>query len=383
VSFVTRDFIVLLSAHVLFFLNFSELILLPVYFAHAGHAPSRIGILMGAFNVMVVVSLPVCGLLSDRVSRKRMFASGAFLMALPSALYGVFPDLAAWHLALRAIQGVGFSCAFGIVGAMAADLDGSPDPVAPLAALTVAGIVTHAVGPLLGEYLVGLWGYEALFVSSFSFGLGSLVLSAALSGRKTRPGRGSVALRDISGRACASGVLGMTFGSVIVFVPPYLAYVAGVKPGLFFVAFVAGSLLAWGALFRKQVRHDARPPWVAASFLLSLLPVCLGWTGSPAGVLLLGALFGAGYGYLYPSLNASTIVAGKGRPGQANAIFVWAFNVGMFVSTMASGYLVDMIGYAAAFRVVGTGGLVLLLAGTPGLLPRCPGSRGNNCTITR
>ena len=116
----TRERLILLTAHFFFFLNFSELILLPKYFQHIGISPSKIGMLMGAFSISVLTALPVAGIVSERISRKALFITGAALMALPGALYGCFSDRLSALFLLRVLQGIGFSCAFGIIGAMVA-----------------------------------------------------------------------------------------------------------------------------------------------------------------------------------------------------------------------------------------------------------------------
>ncbi|HOJ12990.1 MAG TPA: MFS transporter [Deltaproteobacteria bacterium] len=360
----SREFGLILGAHTLFFLNFSELILLPVYFTDTGYSPGRIGAFMAAFSVAVVASLPVCGLLSDRLPRRRMFALGALLMAVPSALYGALPrpDLAI--PILRALQGIGFSSAFGIMGAMVADLDSHEDTRTRLGVLTAAGMATHAAGPALGEFLVARWGYQALFFSSASFGLASLAVSFFLPGKTPPRAEAFPAGRSLIRPAWASAVLGAVFGGTTVFVPPLVdARVQG-GAALFFVSLVAGSLAVWAALSRHRNTSGWAPPraaWIAASVLTTLLPILLSRTGRPAGYLILGTLFGAGYGYLYPSLNSVMIETSRNRAGSANAFFVWSFNIGMLVSTLGLGMAIESQGIEAPMRILGLSCLVLLL----------------------
>lgn len=358
----TREYLLILGAHVLFFLNFSELILLSVYFAGLGYRPSRIGLFMGTFNIAVLACLPASGILSERFSRRRLFTWGALLMAVPSAMYGL-----QWHndgafLILRSLQGIGFSLAFGIVGAMVADLDGARDTRTLLGILTVAGVATHAIGPLMGEILMGTWGGQALFASSSLFGLGAFALSLLFPKGKAPAGAGGVSLRTLCLPGVASLALGTLFGSIVVFVPPFMASMNHIGSGLFFAAFVAGTMAVWAVLYRRPGMFSRRRAWRAASILMALLPMSLAVTGVSAAFFVLAVLFGVGYGYLYPVLNAYAIEEAGGRSGPANAFFVWTFNVGMFVASVLLGFVIDAAGFEAAFFATGFSCLLLLVA---------------------
>lgn len=354
-------------------MNFSELILLPVYFMHAGHSAELTGVFMAAFNVFVVLTLPLCACVSDMVSRRLMFGAGAFLMAVPSAFYGLMPGSAAWPLALRSLQGIGFSLAFGNVGAMAADLRRGEDSTGALAVLTLTGIVTHALGPLLGEVLVERWGFGALFMSASLFGTGALVLSAFLREVPLVGKPRAFSFRGVKeGGMAASLVLGMMFGIVIVFVPPYLTLQVHVRSGTMFLSLVAGTALVWAVLVGIPRLWAGRAPWIAASFFMAVLPLCAPWVALRFLGPILAVVFGVGYGYLYPRLNASMIMAAGGRTGFANALFVWSFNVGMLVASLLAGFMIDALGYVHTFRIVGASCLVLLAI----LAPKASLSRG-------
>ena len=115
---VSREYLVLLGIHSFFFLNFSELILLPKYFLTIGFGPSVIGLLMGSFSVSVLISLPAAGLLSERLPRKALFMAGTVLLAVPTLFYETFSGCLGALFLLRILQGVGFASTFGITGAM-------------------------------------------------------------------------------------------------------------------------------------------------------------------------------------------------------------------------------------------------------------------------
>ncbi|HQI82875.1 MAG TPA: MFS transporter [Deltaproteobacteria bacterium] len=358
---LSREYLVLLGAHFLFFLNFSELILLPKYFQALGLKPSAIGLLMGAFSVSVLAGLPVAGLVSERVPRKALFTIGAALMAVTSSLYGVCAGMMPALYLLRIVQGLGFSSAFGIIGAMAAESGGAEDRTLMLGMLTAVGITTHAVGPVLGEHLIAAYGYHALFASAAAFGAGALALAFLLPPRPPASSRGKGRLNPGLRLNMASAVLGVVFGSAVIFLPPFLQTLGVHDSSPFFLAFTAGSLLVVGMLYRQVRIVPERLIWPVAAVFLALLPAGAGWADRTGVLVALSLIFGAGYGYLYPTLNTAVINANPELKGVANALFVWSFNLGMLVASVGFGYLCEAVGYVGAFRSVAVLGLVLLV----------------------
>lgn len=356
-----REYLILLGAHFFFFLNFSELILLPKYFLTAGQKPSTIGLLMGAFSVSVLASLPAAGLLSEKVPRKALFMAGTMLLALPTTLYTMFSGHLVGLYVLRILQGMGFSSAFGIIGAMVAAAGDPGERKRLLGILTVAGIMTHAIGPVLGELLIRLWGYHALFASAAAFGVVSFMLSCMLPshGSGDQPGLAGLTMAPVL--CAASMVLGAVFGSAIIFLPPFLMTRGVTDSSLFFLSFVLGSLLVWTVLYRKIRTLPGWALWATSSVLLALLLLFVPWAYRGGMFAGLSLLFGIGYGYLYPTLNASMIAANPGHQGVANAIFVWSFNVGMLVASVGLGFLCEAVGYGAAFQTVGVTGFCLIM----------------------
>lgn len=357
----SREYLILLGAHFFFFLNFSELILLPKYFLYLGLSPSGIGLLMGAFSLSVLASLPVAGYLSEKIPRRGLFMTGTILMALPSALYIPFSGLMPALFLLRILQGIGFSAAFGIIGAMVVEGRALQDRKLMLGILTVVGIATHALGPALGEFLIGSWGYPALFSSASAFGLVAVLLSFLMPSRVTGGWSGMTGMNPVSLLGASSAIMGTVFGSAIIFLPPYLMTRGVTDSSPFFISFVIGSVLVWTVLYRRIRALPERISWTASALLLVFLPLCIPWADRGLPFIGLSLLFGVGYGYLYPTVNASMIEANPDHQGIANSLFVWSFNVGMLIASVGFGFLCESIGYGAAFRAVAFSGFSLLM----------------------
>jgi len=368
VTSLTRERIILLAAHFFFFLNFSELILLPKYFQHIGISPSDIGMLMGAFNLSVLLALPVAGIVSEKIGRKILFIAGTTLMALPSALYVRFSGILGALFLLRVLQGIGFSLAFGIIGAMMARDADTSERKYLLGMLTVVGISTHAVGPFLGEYLRDVFGFQMLFSSAAVFGLTASALGVFLPGHAADGTRQAHAVDLDPGVTASSIVLGVIFGSVVIFLPPYLHMRGVMNSSPFFITFVAGSLLMWTVLYPFMKSWPEAFLKIVSSALLVLLLACVQMTDTGVMLIPLSLLFGIGYGYLYPTLNAGLIEMNPACEGLANALFVWCFNLGMLLASVGFGFTSERIGYEATFQIIALLGFVLLV--TTGFLAK-------------
>jgi len=355
-----RDFSVLLTAHFLFFVNFSQLILLPKYLLFLGMSPSQTGIVMGTFSVSVLVALPAVGLLSEMISRRILFMSGAFLMAVPTIVYPEITGMTPVLFILRMLQGIGFACAFGVAGAIVSEAHENSDKAFFLGMLTVAGLLTQAVGPVLGEYLIRAFGYGALFLSAFLFGIFSLCAAVFIRSGKSRSASEKKEISISYPMITATGVLGVVFGSMVIFLPPYLMTCGVNDSSPFFLGFVLGGLLVWTAFYRIFRARRGRGLWI---FMSALLVIPLLYLGASDSLILfvISLLSGIGYGYLYPTLNAGMIDMNSQSKGMANALFVWSFNVGMLIASVGFGFLCDRAGYQQAFWLTAAVGFMILV----------------------
>jgi MFS family permease len=315
---------------------------------------------MGAFSLSVVISLPAVGFLSDMISRRILFMTGSLLMAVPTIFYPEARDMGAGLYILRALQGVGFSCAFGVAGAIVSESRGGADGTFFLGMLAMAGLLSQAVGPALGEYLIRISGYEALFRTAFLFGTLSFCASLFLGPGMHRriPDRKGVRLSYPV--LAATSVLGVVFGSMVIFLPPYLMTCGVNDSSPFFVSFVLGGFFVWTVFYRALKVRQGSALWMIMSLLLVIPLIFIRTAGSLVMLITISLIGGIGYGYLYPTLNAGMIGRNPASRGMANALFIWSFNVGMLAASIGFGYLCESAGYEKAFLMTAAAGFMLL-----------------------
>jgi MFS family permease len=104
---------------------------------------------------------------------------------------------------------------------------------------------------------------------------------------------------------------------------------------------------ALGGLSDRVGRRRVLLPSIA---LLALSVLTLGWVHSITALVLVGLLFGAGQGMVYPTANA--LMVDLSRPdnlGRVQTLFSGSFSVGVAASAFIFGGVIERFGYPAMF----------------------------------
>lgn len=120
--------------------------------------------LISGFYLAAAIGMPLMGRLADQFGPRRVFCAGLILVGLTGALAPLAPAFG-WLLLIRIVQAFGTSTAYpsGLAIFRAWDPRGRT-PAAALGALSVAGSVSAALGPVLGGALVAFAGWQAIFL---------------------------------------------------------------------------------------------------------------------------------------------------------------------------------------------------------------------------
>jgi len=178
--------------------------------------------LISGFYLAGAIGMPLMGRLADQFGPRRIFSLGLLIVGLTGVLAPLAPSFG-WLLGIRIVQAFGTAAAYpaGLAIIRAHDR-GSRAPATALGALTVAGSVSAALGPVLGGGLVALAGWPAIFLVNVPVVVVGLVLarrwlpadseSGAASSREAQPRWAAVRLLDLPGvvlfAAMLAGVLG-------------------------------------------------------------------------------------------------------------------------------------------------------------------------------
>lgn len=204
-----------------------------------------------AFYLASAAGQPVMGRLADRFGPRRMFRLGMALVAVTCALAPFAPNFALLCVA-RAVMALGTAAAYPsavvMVGAIAALAN--VEAARPLGRIQMANTSAAAVGPVVGGLLVGLVGWEALFVINVPLALAALFVVGKAAPPDGARERGSAAelLRDSD----IPGILGFIAALLLV-----MMAALNVAPGYRWWMLAAGTLI--GGLFAWREFRFGKP----------------------------------------------------------------------------------------------------------------------------
>ncbi len=133
--------------------------------------------LISSFYLVAAVGQSVLGRLADQFGPRRVQCTGFVLIAVAGVLGPLAPSFG-WLIAARLLLAAGTSAGFPAGLALLRNASGGrpPEP-GTLAAITIGGSSSAALGPAIGGALVALAGWQAIFYVNVVVGLVALPLS--------------------------------------------------------------------------------------------------------------------------------------------------------------------------------------------------------------
>lgn len=311
---------------------------------------------------------PVSGMCSDRFNRKKIIAVTSIITAACMYLYAVVSNVTAL-IAVRIAHGVVFS--FSGVALTAFNTTYMPkDKIGEgMGWMALSTIVSNAIGPNLGLWLVENVGYGACFtIAAIACVSSTLILLAipyhpvqGVSVSRRKIGLNSLISMRILPYAVLMGLFSCGNGLVNTFI----ALLGDVRDlnniGLFFTAYsitmVAVRPFAGKLLDQKGLKIILYPAYVLAAISM----VLLGHASALWMVILAGILKAVGQGSGAPAIQAHCIkLMGREKAGVVSSTcLIWqdlgnalAPTIGALVSERF-GYQTMFTGYAALLLVFG------------------------------
>jgi MFS family permease len=235
----------------------------------------------------------------------------------------------------------------------------------------IAGIVSMAVGPAIGEVLVRRFGFPAFFAIMAGVGVASLVAAARIREPggwrppRLEAGLGSLVDGVVSAprlpMALASS-FGLGTGVVFTFLPTYAEALGVARIGVFAVAYSLGALTVRataGRLIDTMRRRTVLVPTlalqaVAPAILAGLAPMVArtAWPAAPF-LAVVGLVAGVAHGFLYPALSALVMdVTPADRRGRVLGVFSAFILAGQAAGAVGFGALAHGLGYPPAFALL-------------------------------
>ncbi|MBA2631539.1 MAG: MFS transporter [Chloroflexi bacterium] len=321
----TGPFVALAIADLAYFTSAGMLILVTPLFARGplGADPVGVGISVGAFSVTALLLRPWSGRESDRRGRRPLLIAGATLAAAAILAHTVVTDLAVL-IALRLVLGVAEALFFVAGFAMLADLAPRGREGEALSFNSLALYLGIAFGPLLGEVLLGIGGFQLAWIGAAALAIVAALLSLRLpvTGKQpdVHPGPMVLIHRGVAwpSAGLCSGVAAMA--GFLAFVAIYgrddLAMSNSGPVLLVFGLIVVGCRIAFAKL------PDRVLPFRLASAALALIAIGMATTGLVAtipGLFAGAAMMAIGVAFVTPAFFAA--IARGLDPSERGAAF--------------------------------------------------------------
>jgi len=347
---------------------------LPLYVERIGGNPSQVGLVMGTFAVAAILARPYVGRLVDRLGGKPSLLLGSLIFAIGPLLYMVSRSVPALAVA-RFLHGFGISAtstAYIVIIAALAPPGRRGEAIGLSAAAMPLALMT---APAIGASLLESWGFAPLFILSASVAALSLLTAFFIAEPRSEDrndpsdeeSEGAffrlIRLRSVWVPSGAMGVLAVSYGSVLTFLPLFAIQQGIDNPGLFFTAYgltliavqvPAGRVSDLVGRFRVIV-----PAMVLLAFAF---PVLASVQSLP---LLLGGavLYGLGFGSARATLNALTVdTVPASIRGMAMSIAYGSFDLGVGLGSYLLGWVAQIWGYQVMYGAVGVICLVGVVA---------------------
>lgn len=358
---VTRRFVLATLANLVFFIGVTAFFSLPVHLEAVGASRADVGRVMGAFGLACLVAIPLTGSLADRFGRQRFMFAGALGWVGISLLFTAVDRVGPLVYGLRLGQGVAFSLAFVATNATIVDLAPAGSLGRAIAWFGATTLISHAVGPSLGEWVATTWGFRSLFLLSAAVALASLPLYFAVHDvprPQSSPAMARTAARALFFRrgglgplACALGTA-VTFGTALNFMPVFVRARGLPSHAPFFVTYVAAAIMVriFAGGLGDRVGHRRVGLVGAVGFALAALGFA--FVGARWQLIGVSLGFGLAHGLAYPAMNAAFVGSAPAQArGRAMALFNLAFNLGVTLSAFVAGELAERFDYRVMWAV--------------------------------
>jgi MFS family permease len=351
----TKPFILTSVAYLCFFTSVSAYNLLPLYLQARGARVGEIGTIMAMYSVAAILGQGVTGRILDRGWRKACLLGAAGLLLAVSVGFSVTTRVGWPMYALRFLQGLGFALYMTSSMTLIADIAPLSRRAEAVGIYGTGGLVAVAVGPALGEFILGTAGFPAFFWSTVAVSTVTLVLAALVPTPPIAPAERAPRL-GWEGWAPFLPVLlpafqyGLANVIVFIFLPPFARGLGLPRVGPFYIAYTGAAILVrfvGGGLADRIGRAQVIVPALGGMTLGILLSSTLNGTWL---LVLIGLLNGTAQGFVMPAANALAFErAPHGRRGQAVAFYTGANLVGATVGASGFGWLAQACGYRPAF----------------------------------
>jgi len=364
-----RNLIILFVSTFLFFTNEALFLpTLPLYLSAAGYSNTRIGIVLGAFALGVLITRPLSGFITDEKGRKVSLVLGVMFFFAAPLLYLVSTNFL-YLIVIRFFHGIGLSFYTTAFPAYITDASDDHTRGEILGHMATSTTLAFTLGPLAGMTIFSTYGFTPLIFLCTIAALVNLIVILQISelhkktDRKFKiPYKEVVFKRSVLVSSFIQLIYAIIFGGIMTFLPLLLENIEGVNIGVFFMV---ESVVIIACRFMAAQMSDkyGRGPVFFYSFLIILCAVYLISEINTMHLLIAtAALFGIGSSLCSPTISA--FIADDADPSARGTVFSFfygAFDAGVIAAGAILGFIADLTSIRQMFMITAIAGFVCLI----------------------
>lgn len=351
------------------------------YAVELGASLSVAGFLAGLSSLTALFLRPFGGLVMNRASRKRLLIIATILFAF-SSFVCVAASSTSFLGVSRVVNGAAFVVKSSLVVVLASSLVPRNCVGQGVGWIGLAYTVTNAIGPGIGSWLGGAFGYGSAFFAAgvlFVIALATIALLRSPQENKEDVGahremelgstRPKLHRRGLYRFVCVKTIPlalitvceAFLYGTIINLVL-LVSEQRGIENApLFFLIYAFVSMLVRPITSKWYDRYGLGRVLYPEAALMCLAVLILMFSYSLASLVFAAVILALGQGSLYPSLQAESV---KESDGEDSALAVNTFymgpDVGMAVGPIVSGFILQMYGSCAMYLTSFCAGLLFV-----------------------
>lgn len=382
-----RSFIIGLTAFLTVVDLFATQAILPTLARHYNVTPAAMGFAVNASTMGMAIAGLATGLFSQRIDRRRGILVSLALLAIPTALLAVAPDLFTFTI-LRVMQGLCMASAFALTLAYLGEQCSAMDAGGAFAAYITGNVASNLIGRLIAAAVVDNLGISSNFYFFALLNLAGAVLvyftiqhAQPMQADETHAMQSPFdALKDHLRNPALRAAFGIGFCILFAFIGTFTfvnfvlvrAPLSIDRMQLGFVYFVfAPSIVTTLTAGAAVQRFGTRPTiWGAVAVAALGLPLIL--SHNLAAVLTGMVIIGCGTFFAQAVATGFVGRAALGNRGVASGFYLASYFFGGMVGTALLGQLFDRVGWTACVAGIAASLLVASVLTTRLRLPADP-----------
>jgi predicted MFS family arabinose efflux permease len=379
-----RSFVIGLTAFLTLVDLFATQAILPSLARAYQVRPAAIGFAVNASTIGMAVAGLIVAFFSQHIDRRRGIVASLALLAIPTALLAVAPDLTTFT-ALRIVQGLFMSTAFTLTLSYLAEECSARDAAGAFAAYITGNVASNLLGRLMSATLADTFGLAGNFYSFSALNLAGAVLVFFTLSRTAPMAPSGLARRSqwsIWAEHAGNKALRVSFalGFLILFaflgVFTYVNFVLARPPlalapmtiGFVYFVFLPSIVttpMAGAAVTRFGIRPTFIGALAAAGVGLALLVV-------PNVVAVLSGMVLVAAGTFFAQATTTGFVGRAATTDRASAsgMYLASYFLGGLAGAAALGQIFDRFGWTACVVAIGAALVLAALLASRLMTPR-------------